>query len=51
MEDQEKSVKEYEVEFNNEILESTNGMYGPIATIMNFFMQFPERNDILSFVL
>lgn len=51
MDDTEKSTKEYVVEFNSEILESTNGMYSPIATIMNFFMQFPERNDTLSFVL
>jgi hypothetical protein len=26
-------------------------MYAPIATIMNFLMQFTERSDILSFVL
>ena len=43
--------QEYIVDFHNEILENTNGMYAPIATIMNFLMQFTERTDILGFVL
>lgn len=49
---EDRSVKqEYVVDFQNEILENTNGMYAPIATIMNYLMQFTDRSDILSFVL
>jgi hypothetical protein len=48
----EKTVQqEYIVDFQNEILENTNGMYAPIAIIMNFLMQFTDRSDILAFVL
>lgn len=52
MNQEEKLVKqEYVVDFHNEILENTNGMYAPIATIMNFLMQYTDRADILGFVL
>ena len=48
----EKTLKqEFVVDFQSEILENTNGMYAPIATIMNFLMQFTERTDILVFIL
>mgnify|MGYP006099707613 CR=1 FL=1 len=40
MEDDEKQTKEYVLEFSSEVLESTNGMYQPVATIVNFMMQF-----------
>lgn len=48
--DEKTVLQEYIVDFQNEILENTNGMYAPIAIIMNFLMQFTDRSDILAFV-
>ena len=42
---------EYIVNFHGEVLETTKGMYGPIAIIINFLMQFPDRVDVLGFIL
>ena len=43
--------REYIVNFYGEMLEGTKGLYGPIAIMLNFFMQFPERMDIVGFNL
>ena len=46
-----KYVQEYEVDFLGEILEETKGLYGGLAYIINFLLQFNNKADILGFVL
>ena len=42
---------EYVVNFYGEMLEMTKGLYGPIAIVINFLMQFPDRVDVVGFNL
>ena len=43
--------REYKVEFYGEILEETTEIYHSISVIINFFMQYIDRLEILGYVL
>ena len=49
--DSERYTQEFEVEVYGNILTETQGLYPVCATIINFFMQFNERPDVLGYVL
>lgn len=42
---------EYTVQLQSDILEGAQGLYSPLATVINFLMNFRERPDIMGFVL
>lgn len=42
---------EYTVQLQADILETAQGLYSPLATVINFLMNFRERPDIMGFVL
>jgi hypothetical protein len=39
------------VDFHGETLQSMNAIYSPVAIIINFFMQFTDKLDLLGYVL
>jgi hypothetical protein len=39
------------VQLHGESLEQANGLYSPVATMINFLLQLPHRADVMGYVL